>query len=54
MISEQDIHYSRFILAFAFYYFNRLVYDGRLLTNPAWREFVLRQDWINQDDAKIP
>lgn len=46
MISEQDIHYSRFILAYTFYYLNRLLYDYRLLTDPKWREFVLRQDWI--------
>jgi glycosyltransferase involved in cell wall biosynthesis/MoaA/NifB/PqqE/SkfB family radical SAM enzyme len=30
------------------YYLNRIEYDIRLMNDPAWRELVLRDDWINE------
>ena len=47
MILGKDCNYSRFALAYLYYFYKRLIYDYRLLTNNEWRKLVLRRDWLN-------
>lgn len=30
------------------YYFNRIIYDYRLIKDEQWRRFVLKNDWLNE------
>ena len=43
-----DSAYLRFFLAYCFYYYNRLIYDLKILFNPTWKKFVLKRDWLSE------
>jgi glycosyltransferase involved in cell wall biosynthesis len=35
------------------YYWNRITYDFRLMTDEKWRQIVTRIDWLNDDESKV-
>ena len=37
----------RFALAYLFYYYNRAVYDLKIVTDEEWKALVLRSDWLD-------
>jgi glucosyl-dolichyl phosphate glucuronosyltransferase len=51
MINEGNLQYWRFIVAHLFYYLNWLKFDFKLATNAKFREFVTREDFM--DDHEI-
>ncbi len=45
-----DFAYVRFFWAYCFYYLNRLFYELKIVFNPAWRKFVLKNDWLSESE----
>jgi glycosyltransferase involved in cell wall biosynthesis len=48
-IKLKDVHYLRFWLAYFYYFKTRLMYNFRILTDPNWKKFVLKRNWLSND-----
>lgn len=49
LVLKRDISLSRFLLAKCFYYFNSILFDFQILFNPELRRFVVKSDWVTND-----
>lgn len=48
-VIKGDAAYLRFALAYVFYYWSTLTYSLKIVFNPEWKKFVLKNDWLTND-----
>jgi glycosyltransferase involved in cell wall biosynthesis len=49
-VKTKDFHYLRFAIAHIFYFYKRLNYNFKILFNPNWKKFVLKNNWLSDDE----